>query len=139
MNKTGILALLALSAGLSGCATKRTTGDVDPELGCRDRTVWVNHGPAFLIAYPEYIEVCAGRTITVEIRPSVGPGQAQTMQAGGEAVDWLDGRNGDEGTGRGTSEIHLVVRESAAEAVYKYSIRIAGVGTLDPRVRVVRR
>jgi hypothetical protein len=136
MNKIGILLMLAVSTGLFGCATNGTMGDVDPELDCRDRRVTVNHGPAFLIAYPEYIEVCAGQTITVQVTPRVPAGEAATMQGSGDPVEasWLNNRNRSE-----SSEILIEVPEAAAYAVYKYSIRIAGVGTLDPRVRVVRR
>jgi hypothetical protein len=141
MNKIGTLLTFAAAAGLTGCATNGTKGDVDPELHCQDRTVTVNHGPAFLIAYPEYIQVCEGQTITIRIRPRVRAGDAKTQQGRGNpaVASWLDRDNKDHAAEIRIEVPEKTVPEKKRDIVFKYSIGIAGVGTLDPRVRVVRR
>lgn len=135
MRRKIFLAITCLSLGLMGCATGSTrTPEVDPELVCADRTVTVFQSTGFLAVYPEYIHVCAGRSITVKAVPRA-PGTVRTIPERGNpaADDWLSA----EGEKGGTAVIRIP--ESATEGVYKYNITVEGVGTLDPRVSVVRR
>jgi hypothetical protein len=107
----------------------------DPELICRDRQVTVRQAPAFLDVFPEYIEVCRTQTVTISIRPPVDPRSARTEPASGNAdkADWLRSESQDGET------IVIKIPESAArDTTYKYSITIDGVGTLDPRFRIIR-
>lgn len=130
MNVRSKLAAAALAATTATCAVPEPP--VDPELSCRDRLVTVNHAAGYLAAHPEHLEVCAGQTIVIDIRPPVDAGSARTTPAGEREPEWLRARNGERG-------IEMRVPEDADYRTYKYNITIEGVGTLDPRVTVKRR
>jgi hypothetical protein len=135
MRRTTFLAVTCLSSSLMGCAIGSTrTAEVDPEMVCADRTVTVFQSTGFLAVYPEYIHVCPGRSITVKAVPPA-PGTVRTIPERGNPVadDWLNAESE-----RGEGAV-MRVPESAAEGVYKYNIAVEGIGTLDPRVSVVRR
>lgn len=105
----------------------------DLELICRDRNITVRQAPAFLDVFPEYIEVCRGRTVTINIAPPVDPGSARTEPASGcPGAEWLKREN------REGDKIVIEIPETADLGDYKYSITIAGVGTLDPRFRIIQ-
>jgi hypothetical protein len=136
MNNSRLLVTIALL--MSGCAMDgHTNGDVDPELTCRDRVVTVNHARGFLTAHPEYIVVCEGQKILINLVPPVEQGSARTTPAE-EHVDsapWLNSENGEDRR----KVVVQIPAENVESVVYKYNITIDGVGTLDPRVRVSRR
>jgi hypothetical protein len=130
MSKFVMVAIL-----VSGCAANGTVkSNDDPELTCQDRRVTVNHAPAFLVAYPEYLVACAGQKIVVNVIPSVRPGSATTAPADRSPgpSDWLRSENLKGG------QTVIQIPEGTAAGEYKYSITIEGVGTLDPRVRISR-
>lgn len=135
MRRTIFLAATCLSLGLAGCATGSTrTTEVDPELVCADRTVTIFQSTGFLAVYPEYIHVCAGRALTVKAVPqSTGAVQTAPERGNPAADNWLSARGE-----RGGAAV-IRIPEDATEGVYKYNITVEGVGTLDPRVSVVRR
>lgn len=133
MNNIGKVLMITVSLGLVGCVTNGK--DVDPELKCRDRLVTVNHAAGYLSAHPEYIDMCAGQRITINVAPPVDQGAARTAPAGKgnpEDANWLSSRNGNE------NRIVIDIPNGTAYGTYKYSITIDGVGTLDPRVRVTQ-
>ena len=134
MKRIVLVAATSLSLTLSGCATGTGYADVDPELSCGDRTVTVFQSTGFLAVYPEYIHVCEGQSLTIKAVPRAA-GTVQTSPARGNpaADSWLSGRAERGGT------VVIRVPEGATEGVYKYNITVEGVGTLDPRVSVVRR
>jgi len=128
-------ALIALSLATVGCAPTMTrTAEVDPELTCGDRTVTVFQTTGFLAVYPEYIDVCTGESITINAVPKVAAGDLRTAPDEGNPGrdDWLRSEGKSEGS------VVINVPEDAALGVYKYSITVDGVGTLDPHARVVR-
>jgi hypothetical protein len=114
---------------LAACAVREPPGD--PELACRDRLVTVNHAAGYLAAHPEHLEVCAGRTVVINVVPRVETGRARTAPADELQPGWLTARNSG-------GRIAIVVPEDAAYGTYKYNIVIDGVGTLDPRLTVSR-
>lgn len=135
MRRISWLALTCLSSSLLGCATGSPRPvDEDPELECTDRSVTVFQSPGFLAVYPEYIHVCAGLTFTVKAVPRASGTIRTSPGRGNPAADsWLSGaadRGGD---------VVIIVPEATPEGVYKYNVTVEGVGTLDPRVSVVRR
>lgn len=112
---------------LAGCAQMAARD-------CND-TVTVNYRAANLRASPELAEVCPGGTLTVRLRPPAAAGRAHTAPGPeNPGANWLAGR-----TSKG-DRIDLVLDENEVEVgeTYKYSITIEGIGTLDPRVRVIR-
>jgi hypothetical protein len=136
VNNIRLLVTIALL--MSGCAMNgHTNGDVDPELTCGDRTVTVNHARGFLAAHPEYIVVCQGQRILINLVPPVERGSARTTPAEEHAIGspWLSGENRED-----RRKIVIQIPAGTVEpGEYKYNITIDGVGTLDPRVRVSRR
>lgn len=130
MKKRTQCAGAALAALLAACAARPKPGE--PEPLCADRLVTVTHAPGYLAAYPEHVDVCAGRTVVIELEPAVEPGAARTTPAPG-LPEWLGARNA-----RG-DRIEIRVPEDAAYATYKYEIVVEGVGRLDPRLTVSRR
>lgn len=134
MNNIGKISMMAVSLGLVGCVTNGK--DVDPELKCRDRLVTVNHAAGFLTAHPEYIEMCAGQRLTINVAPPVDKGAARTAPAKSNPdATWLDSRKGAE---EDEDKIVIDIPEGTKYDEYKYSITIDGVGTLDPRVRITQ-
>ena len=135
MKKNVFLAATSLSLTLLGCTTGTTRhADVDPELVCGDRTVTVFQSIGFLAVYPEYIHVCDGRSLTIKAVPRAAGGvQISPARGNPEADSWLSGSAEEGGT------VVITVPERTTEGVYKYNITVEGVGTLDPRVSVVRR
>ena len=137
MKKTSVIFAMAsitslLSLGFAGCATPKDPG-VDPELTCGSRAVTVFQSIGFLAVYPEYIDVCAGQSITIDAVPR-GRSLRTLPAEGNPGLDgWLSG--GAEG-GR---SVVLTVPEDATAGVYKYGIAVGDVGMLDPRIRVIRR
>jgi hypothetical protein len=137
MNKSAKYIPPVLLLFLAGCASTMPgeTG-ADPELTCGSRTVTVYQARGFLAVYPEYIDVCRGETITFRAVPRISGGSIRT------APDRTDKRN----PGRddwlrsdgGATEAAVSVPRDATLGVYKYAITVDGVGTLDPRARVVR-
>ena len=132
-NSTKCLAGMSL-AFLAGCAsTMNPSVSDDPEMTCGDRTVTVYQATGFLAVYPEYIDVCRGQSITVRTVPGLATGNVRTAPGEKNPDDdsWLrnEGRDG---------TVIMVVPGNAGLGVYKYSITVDGVGTLDPRARVVR-
>jgi hypothetical protein len=129
---------LAIIAALliNGCAIDSIKGEVDPELTCRDRMVTVNHARGFLTAHPEYILVCKGQRILIDLTPPVERGSARTTPANDEAGSrWLASENRED---HGRIVIQ-VPSDDVEPGEFKYNITIDGVGTLDPRVRVTPR
>jgi hypothetical protein len=130
-----IAKMVTIAILTSGCAANGyVSGADDPELVCQDRQVTVNHAPAFLVAYPEYLVVCPGQQIVVNIVPAVPSGSAATAPAEKNPglSGWLQSENREGG------RIVLQIPEGTVAGEYKYSITIEGVGTLDPRVRISR-
>ena len=133
MKSVSSIVITAVLAG--GCISPGYTGNgEDPELTCRDRQVTVRQAPGFLAAFPEYIDVCRGQTVTISIDPPVEAGSARTEPASGnpDEAAWLQKANRDRGS------IVIEISETAALGIYKYSITVDGVGTLDPRFRITR-
>ncbi len=125
-NKAKMLAVGSVAL-LAGCAQMAGRD-------CND-TVTVNYRAASLRASPELAEVCPGGTLTVRLRPPAAAGAARTAPGSANPnANWLSGRaaKGD--------RIELVPDENEVEVgeTYKYNITIDGIGTLDPRVRVIR-
>ncbi len=139
MNKASIIPLSVVLTTIAGCASglgPRPDAAVDAEIVCRDRTVRLRHVAGFLAANPEYIEICREQVLTVQIVPPAGMGRARTaggMGSSGAAAAWLNQSGNTAG-----NRILITVPEMAALDEYKYSITVDGVGTLDPRLRVVR-
>lgn len=133
MNNIGKISMMAVSLGFVGCATNGK--HVDPELICRDRRVTVNHAAGFLVAHPEYIEMCSGQSFTIHVVPPVDEGKARTTPGKGTPDDanWLNSNNEKE-----RNKIVIDIPKGTPYDEYKYSITIDGVGTLDPRVRVTQ-
>ena len=102
------------------------------EEACVDRRVTVNHAAASLKAAPEIIEICPGYTLTIKIVPPVDVGKAKSIDdpANPIAAPWITKTN------TADDKITIPVPEGTAEIIYKYFIKIEGVGTLDPRARV---
>jgi hypothetical protein len=96
--------------------------------------VSVFQSTGFLAVYPEYMHVCVGQSITVKAVPqAVGTVQISPVRGNPAEDSWLSGTSERGGT------VVISVPEGATEGVYKYNITVEGVGTLDPRVSVVRR
>ncbi len=130
MKKRTQCAAAALAAVLAACAGRPIPDG--PEPLCADRLVTVTHAPGYLAAHPEHVDVCAGRTVVIELAPAVAPGAARTAPARGQP-EWLGARNASRG------RIEIRVPEDAAYGTYKYEIVVEGVGRLDPRLTVSRR
>ncbi len=99
-------------------------------------SVTVNHKASILKVTPELRNVRFGGTVTIKTVPAKGKDKAHTKQAPG-TPRWLTGHCNRKG------EIVLPVPENALgprqkEKTYKYSVTVDGVGTIDPRVRVIR-
>lgn len=138
MNNFAKIPAVVLGGMLAACAQAPMTpagGDTDPEFACRDRTVTVFQSTGFLAVYPEYIDVCSGYDILVKPVPPVRTGNVRTAPGGRGEPGWLGGVPGDK-AGAGGAVIR--VPPGTSPGVYKYSITVDGVGTLDPRARVVR-
>jgi len=135
MRKIVLSAATSLSLTLLGCATGTAPhADVDPELVCGDRTVTVFQSTGFLAVYPEYIHICDGRSFTIKSVPrAAGTVQTSPVRGNPGADSWLGG------TAEKGGNVVIMVPEDTTEGVYKYNITVEGVGTLDPRVSVVRR
>ncbi len=99
---------------------------------CVDRTVTVNHAVASLHAFPEYVEICSGKTLIIQIVPPVAVGNARTIDDPSNLpkAPWITKTNTD------PSKITIPVPNGTTPEIYKYSIKIEGIGTLDPRARV---
>jgi hypothetical protein len=125
-----------LSLTLAGCALDMTRDPgADPEITCGDRNVTVFQTRGSLSVYPEYIDVCRGQSITISAIPRVDGADVRTAPAergNPEGDGWL-GREG-----RADGSVLIEIPGDAPLGVYKYSITVDGVGTLDPRARVVR-
>lgn len=137
MNKSTIVLLSAIACALAGCAQTTPATHIaeeDPELTCGNRTVTVFQATGFLAVYPEYIDVCTGYNITINVVPPVADGGFSTAPESGNPGEdsWLDST-----AKRGGSAI-ISVPPGIPTGVYKYSITVEGVGTLDPRARVVK-
>jgi hypothetical protein len=134
MNKPVMLVVSTLLLASGGCASPRQAALEDPELYCGARTVTVFHGPAFLAAYPETIDVCRGQEITVTVTPKVPAGAARTSpgERYRESGAWLGGEASSGGN------IVIEIPNTVELGTYKYNITVDGVGTLDPTARVVR-
>lgn len=135
MRKITLMAGACLSLSMWGCVTGSPRPvDDDPELACADRAVTVFQSPGFLAVYPEYIHVCAGRSFAVKAVPRAAGAIRTSPERGNPAADgWLSG------TAESGGEVVITIPESTPEGVYKYNVTVDGVGTLDPRVSVVRR
>ena len=99
-------------------------------------SVTVNYQAANLKATPELRNVRLGGTLTIKTVPPTKANKAHTKQAPG-TPRWLTGHCNRKG------EIVLPVPQNALgprqkEKTYKYSVTVDGVGTIDPRVRVIR-
>lgn len=118
---TGVASLLA------GCAQMA-------ERPCSD-TVTVDYREAFLHARPPLAQVCRGGTLTVIFRPIGKDGGKPAHTAPGP-------QNGKAAWLRGSSpkgdRIVLDIDESVPLGEYKYDVTVDGIGTLDPRVRVMK-
>ncbi len=102
----------------------------------KDVSVTVKHSKTGLRVTKELKEVRAGGTFTIKTSPRKNTNKAHSKQAPG-TPRWLTGHCNK------TGEICCTVPKTALttrqkEKIYKYSITVDGVGTLDPRVRVIR-
>ena len=124
-NKVTILAT-GTAALLAGCAQMAGKS-------CNDE-VTVNYRAANLRASPELAEVCPGGTLTVKLVPPIGRGSAATAPGPqNPKATWLSGS-----VSQGAEiKLHADKDEVVVDETYKYSITIEGIGTLDPRVRVI--
>ena len=122
------ISIMVLTLAISACVApgSPTTGN------CHDRTVHVTHRPASLDAHPEFVTICPGYTLIIDIVPSIRIDQAETKDDPSNPVPapWIAKKNATR------SQIFIPVLENTVEGTYKYSITIEGVGTLDPRARV---
>jgi hypothetical protein len=129
--KASIFALFG-AVVVAGCGTVEFYNG--ERVRCGDRTVTVNHASAYLRASPPEVPICRGYAVLVESRPEVGTAQMRTREDRGqnpEPATWLNGQSDANGN------IRLEVPANAASGVYKYDIEVDGVGTLDPRARVI--
>lgn len=128
------VSMLSLCGMLLGCATNVETEDVDPALTCIDRNITINHARGYLSLSQEYVEMCRGQSLKINIAPRV-PNNAARATASKKNAEarWL---NGSSGNGR-FIEIR-VPSDAIVGETYKFDLTIDEIGTLDPRVRVVR-
>jgi len=137
---TSIVFMLIMAVGCAGAPGPRPDTGFDAEIVCIDRTMRVRQVAGFLSVNPEYIDICSESILTVQITPPAGMGPGgmsantnQGMSAGGMTATWLDKTSNTAG-----NRIVIPVPANTTLDDYKFSITIPNVGTLDPRVRVVR-
>ena len=123
-----IITLTLLTLALAGCVRDRSTF-IDLDLACRDRFVTVVHTPVSIVVAPPFMEVCPESTITVRIRPREA---GETIADSSTPGTWLN-----ESTDAG-GNITIEVPAEPTLDEYKYSVRIQGSGTIDPRIRIIR-
>ena len=132
--KTTSLVLALPAIVLTGCVTPKI---VDEEIACRDRTITLNHArnTSISITNPT-VEMCVGRTLTINIVPRVGANSARSAPKG-TGASWL-GRSSTDG---GRIVITLVAGpgdepiDSGDE--FGYSVTVDETGTLDPTIRII--
>lgn len=150
MKQASTLFSLVGLAVLTGCQTTPRTAqaqEADQAGPCADRVVTVLYIqiPQTVIfqAVPNTVEVRAGCSFTVSLVPPVeNSGDARTQYVPQVPVvvpapNWLNRSN------EATNEIVITVPagavpEGQSVETFKYSVTIAGRGTLDPIVRVSR-
>jgi len=133
--RTMTMAAMAGFIALTGCAAPGAQRE-DPA-PCRDIVVTVQHRAqgstrksAYITARPELAQVCRGSNLTIQFRPPVAANGATSDGPAG--AGWLSG------TSPGGDRILLQVPPDADLGTFKYTIRVQGVGFLDPRATVVR-
>jgi hypothetical protein len=136
MKNSVVYVPIVLFTSLAGCAATAPDAGADPELTCGGRTVTVYQARGFLAVYPEYIDVCRGQTITIRAVPRVVGGSIRTAPDGSRRKNpdedsWLRSEGN-------AAQATMSVPADAGLGVYEYAITVDGVGTLDPRARVVR-
>ncbi len=128
------VSMLSLCGILLGCATKMETDDLDPALTCSNRVITIVHARGYLAMPQEYVEICRGKTLRINVVPPVqNRGARISPSKSNPDARWLDqeAENG--------RFIEIVISsEAEIDKTYKYDLTIDEVGMLDPRVRVVR-
>jgi hypothetical protein len=102
---------------------------------CGNRHVTANHNAKKIVPRPEHVSMCRGDILTIGFKPEVaqGTGHAAPDPEKNPEATWLSGSNEE------SNDIILIVGEDAKlDYPYKYSITIDGVGTVDPRVTVMK-
>jgi len=141
MNRTTILVAAVLPM-VSSCASfsgggVSSSSSLQSAHNCKAGPVKVinaERGASIMKVIPKV--VCAPRngTVIFKIIPSRNKNTARTKQGAGnpEPAAWLD-----KGNTKSESEMMLTVSATAILGLYKYSITIDGVGTLDPHAEVI--
>lgn len=141
MNRIAIL-IAALLLVLSGCDKKDDSVSVRPcKLGhvkiiSTDR----NQDFAILKVVPKKVRVCPGGQIKLTIAPQRALDAVSTKPQGLQHPkgvnpgpdDWLDATNENS-----KNEMFIDVPLETKLGVYKYSVTVDGVGTLDPHAEVI--
>ena len=138
MRKATIALMLGMALAamqLTGCSwlalkkQLKIEGEVDLDLACRERFVFVLHQPkAAISVHAPYIEVCTTEKITIMFVPPVADDAAHSAPQA-EADTWLDGDSED-------GKIELTV-PMGATGEHKYTITVDGVGSIDPTIRII--
>lgn len=128
MNSQVKILATAVAALLAGCAQMAETP-------CKNE-VTVDYREAFLHARPPVVDVCRGGTLTVILNPVGSERDKPAHTAPGPqngTANWLSGRSL-----KGEDIVLDIDEKAQVGQEYKYSVTVDGIGTLDPRVRVMK-
>lgn len=113
-----------------------------PDDKFKEAEITISYGDAFIKADPATVKVCQRGTITVTLAPEVSyevmevelkprMKEEKWLKKAVRAVDLK--KNGK----TKKSQFKIKVREDQAAGLYKYYVKVPGVGYLDPRVEVI--
>lgn len=143
MNRIAIFLIAALLLVLSGCDAKDQQSVVESCKSAQVTIISTAQGQAqfaILKVVPQKVQVCPGGRITLRFQPerilnavSTEPQGSKHPKGSNPGPDgWLNAENK-----KSKNEMFIDVPPEAKPGVYKYSVRVAGVGTLDPHAEVI--
>lgn len=140
-----ILNLIILSTffACSLAQAQGTTGEC-PDEALMEAGVTITYGDALLRAEPASVQVCAGGKITITLVPKAGYDVMEVeLKARKKEEKWLKKAvravdlKEKEKEKEKRRQFKIKVPEGQPAGIYKYYVKVPGVGYLDPRVEVV--
>jgi hypothetical protein len=134
-----ILAILSMFFACSLTQAQGTAGEC-PDEALMEAGVTITYGDALLRAEPASVRVCAGGRITITLVPEAGYDVMEVeRKARKKEEKWLKKavRAVDLKEKEKRRQFKIKVPEGQPAGIYKYYVKVPGVGYLDPRVEVV--
>lgn len=143
MNRIAFFLIAALLLVLSGCDAKDQQSRVESCKSAQVTIISTARGQAqfaILKVVPRKVHVCPGGRITLKFQPervlnavSTKPQGSKHLKGSNPGSDgWLNAENKNS-----KNEMFIDVPPEAKLGVYKYSVSVDGVGTLDPHAEVI--